>query len=586
MRPDADPTRRRLWAALAVLLGVLVLWLAFVAVRLVQADHRLEAGIAAADRAKAALTLTDLQSGDGRSPSLETAAIDLRRAHGDVNSPLVAPFRLLPLVGTQLRSVDALSGAAATVAHSGSSALSAVHLLLAEPHRTPAQRVRLVGRLASVLHRLRAQVDGVGLGPRRGLVGALRRERAKFLSDVTKLSGALRRADGAAEGTASLLRGNHTYLLIAANNAEMRAGAGMALEVGTLRVTDGELAVGQLLPAGRIHGHFPAVAPTGDLRQRWGGIDPGSDFRSLLFSPQFPANAALAARMWSAYAHTRVAGVLLIDVQALDDLLGVVGPVSAGGVTLSSANCDAYLLEQQYVGVVSKAAEARRHQVLGLLAAGVFGRLTAGGVPLPSLVRALGQAADGRHLLAWSASRTVEADWQDAAVSGAVGGNEMLLSLLNQGANKLDPHQQLTARMTVDVTGSESRVTVRVTDRNATPPSLSGYAAGGLPGAPPARVYTGAVELDFPAYARAATAAGYPELEAAGPDYGAQTLAVPVIVPDTGTRTVTFRFVLPGRHATLVIDPSARVPAATWEVQVAGHPATRFTDGGADTLRW
>ncbi|MHB8505210.1 MAG: DUF4012 domain-containing protein, partial [Acidimicrobiales bacterium] len=411
-----------------------------------------------------------------------------------------------------------------------------------------------------------------------------RHQRHTFARDLARVESVLARADGAARGAAALLGGHHTYLLIAANNAEMRAGSGMALEVGTLRTDNGAVTVGTLRPADTLIDRFPGVSPTGDLAARWGFEDPAVDFREVFLSPQFPANAALTARMWAAYTRQPVDGVLMVDVQALADLLQAVGPVTAGGTTLTAGNADSYLLEQQYAGESDAQAEAARHERLGLLAAAAFARIETGGVSLSRVARALGQAAAGRHLLVWAADPAAEADWVAAGAGGVVSGNEVLLALLNQGANKLDPYQQVDAHLSVTPQGHDSRITVEVTVTNDTPSTLTGYAAGGLPGLAP-RVYAGAVALDFPSFAGDVSAAGFP-LEAAGRDYGAQVLAAPVTIPDHGTKVVVFHFAVLDRHGALVVEPSARIPPTNWTAAAPGVATARFTDATPVTFAW
>ncbi len=570
---------------LGVLVALLVAWGVAVALLLLQADHRLRAGIAAADRARAGLTLADLTDG-GAGRSLQAAGADFTAAHRGVSSPWVAPLRVLPYVGTQVRSVDALSQAAATVAAAGDRTLQSVRLLVAEPHHTPAERAGLLARMARALEGLRSEVSDVGLGPAHGLLHRLAHERSVFASDLGKVRSVLDRVAGATGALHAMFDGHQSYLLLVANNAEMRAGSGMALEAGTIHLDQGAIAVTGLQDTGNLVDQFPGVRPTGDLAARWGFEYPQLDLRELLMSPQFPANAALAARMWAAHTGHPVDGVLLVDVQALDDVLGVIGPVSADGVTLDAANADSYLLEGQYAGIADAQVEAARHERLGAIAGAVFRRLESPGIPLVAMARALGRAADGRHLIAWSAEPRVEADWVAAGAGGEVRGNQMLLALINQGANKLDPYQQVSAVASTAASGRSSRVTVRVTVDNTTPPTLTGYAAGGSPGAPPAREYAGAIALDFPADATDASVIGAGPLEALGPDGPAQVVAAEIAVPDGQSRTVSFSFTLPGRHGTLTVDPSARVPPTQWTVQTGRASAERFDDSMAHSFSW
>ncbi|MST33200.1 DUF4012 domain-containing protein, partial [Acidimicrobiaceae bacterium USS-CC1] len=108
----------------------------------------------------------------------------------------------------------------------------------------------------------------------------------------------------------ALFHGHQTYLLLVGNNAEMRGGSGMALDAGTIRLGDGAISVGHLQDTGQLVDQFPGVRPSGDLAARWGFEYPQLDLRELFMSPQFPANAALAARMWQAHTGRPVDGVL------------------------------------------------------------------------------------------------------------------------------------------------------------------------------------------------------------------------------------------------------------------------------------
>jgi hypothetical protein len=579
--------RHRGWLLAAALLVVLVAWGAAVALRVASADRALRAGIAAAHLARAELSLSSLGADPART-DLGLARADFLRAHDDMSGLPVGPLAVIPILGTQIRSVQDLSGAAAAVSGAGSRALAQVATLLDRPGHG-SRRAATVAALAVTLDRLRATVDSVNLGPAHGLLPPLVAKRDTFAADLLTLRTDLAKATGAASALTRLLRGPSHYLLLAANNAEMRAGAGMALEAGELDVSNGRLHLGSLRPTGTLVNTATTVRPSGDLAARWGFEDPAVDFRDLLLSPQFPANAALAARMWQADSGRPVDGVLLVDVPALADLLAATGPVQADGVTLDAGDAESYLLQREYDGLppTGSAADAARQQVLGALAAATLRRAEAPGVSLAALVQALDRAVDGRDILAWAADPAVEADWQEAGAGGVVSGDDLLLALLNQGADKLDPYQEISARADVAVTGTDSTVTVRVAVRNATPPSVSGYAAGGFPGGATPRHYRGALSLDYPSYAGDLATPGRSDLEAVGPDYGASMVAVPIALAPGAATTVTFRFVLLGSHGSLTVLPSARVPPTAWSWSLPGDAAPiRFSDDTAHTVTW
>lgn len=586
-REEARTRRRRRrwpWAAGALLL--VAAWAGLVATTLLRADHRLRAGIAAADAAKSHLSIKAVTSGAALA-DLQAAARDFSGASAAASSALLAPLDVVPVAGTQLRSVSALSKAASTVSEAGAAALSEVRVLLGTARRTGPERAGIAGRLSGVIATLAARVDSVTLGPSSGLLGPLAAKRATFAADLSKLRSGLGKARGATAAVASLLRGPSTYLVFATNNAEMRAGSGMMLEVGTITSSGGNLRLGAFRPTGDMVNTSPtAPAPSGDLAARWGFEHPAVDFRELMLSPQFPPNAALAARMWQAETGQHVSGVIALDVVALRDIVAVTGAVNAGHTRLDAANVVQYLLEGQYAGLGAGASNNVRTEHLGQLAGAVFHGALSPSTSLSALGSALDHAAAGRHLMVWSATPAIEADWQAAGVGGSVSGDEVLASLLNQGVNKLDPFQQVTSAMAVSVSGSVSTVTITLTDHNTAPTTLSRYASGGPPGPAPPLVYAGAMELDFPAGAGRASVLGATAYEAAGRDYGSDTLAVAVRVPDGASVSVTFRFELAGRSGRLLVMPSARVPSVRWTAQLPGGATQSFEDSSSHAVSW
>lgn len=562
----ARPQRRRGLALLVALAVLVAVWLAWCAATILSGERLASAGLAAARQARSGVHFSQLDTpAAGASSELDRAARDVSAAHGRLSAFYLDPLRVVPWVGTQLASARDLTGAAATVLGAGSSDLATARRLLATHPATPAERAALVESLAGVLGGFDRQLHGVRLGPSHGLLHALAAKRATVAAELSQVTAGVDRVSGAMSALADLVSGSRTYLLIAANNAEMRAGSGMALQLGSFSAAGGKLALGPLRPAVSLVERSSPLSAPGYLGALWGFEHPTLDFRDLFLSPQFPANAALAAAMWQQRTGQHVDGVLVVDDQAVADLIGATGPVSAGGVTLTAAGADRYLLQTQYRGIRNgDPANLQRRERLGLLAGAALHRLSAPSTSLPAVATALERAAAGRHILAWSPDPAIEADWMRAGVGGAVTGNSLLLSLLNQGANKLDPYQSVTAHLATHVAGAATVVTVTVTDRNLTPPGLSGYAAGGAPGLPPARVYTGAIALDFPARAGRASVLGRTRYEASGPDGGTDVLAVPVVVPDRGSVTVTFSFTLSGAHGELTVDPSARLPPTTW----------------------
>jgi hypothetical protein len=546
--------------------AVIIAWLGLCAYRVVQADHELQRATTQAQQLRSQLSSAELTNG-GATPQLRQAASEFQQAHGNLTGVLFAPLRVLPVAGRQLKSAVALSAAAGRVASEGSAALNEVHTLLNSPHDTSSKRAAVVHQLAGVVANLDAEVTSVNLGPSKGLFGVLASKRNTFASELTKLQSELGRARGATAALDGLLTGPRTYLVFSANNAEMRAGSGMFLSAGTLTSQGGTLTLGDLTSTSELIFPTAPVPVTGDLARLWGFTEPNQEFRNLALSPQFPANASLAAQMWRARTGKAVDGVLVLDVGALSDLLTATGPVSNDGRSFDSGTVIPYLLNGQYQGLSSGDQDQEgRHEREGDLARSVFAKLAGGGAKLGTLGTALGEAADGRHVLVWAADPTTEAQWVAAGVGGIVGPRDVLLSILNQGANKLDPFLTVTSKMSFTPQGGDTAVIVAVTAENVVPPGQPNYVAGDAGHPPAPGTYQGAIQLDFPGTAGDQEVVNHLPLSAVGPDGASYAMAVPIqLRPGTST-TVTFRFVLGARHGSLQVDPSARFPAASWTV--------------------
>jgi hypothetical protein len=264
--------------------------------------------------------------------------------------------------------------------------------------------------------------------------------------------------------------------------------------------------------------------------------------------------------------------------------LAVTGPVTSGTKTVSADTVEQYLLEGQYAGLPFTDPAVARHEQLGQLAAQVFTAIQAPGTSIPHLATALTAAVNGRHLLLWSDDPAIEADWQTIGAGGRLGPDDLLLAVMNQGANKLDPYLHVSTSLQVMRNASDTTVTITANVDNGDPNAAPGYANGGL--VYPPGVYVGTVALDFPKRAGNAVVIGRNDLAAAGSDETATVLAVPVRLQRGAQTTVTFRFRLAGIHGQLRVDPSARIPPITWHIQLPGVPTRTFVDDLARTVTW
>lgn len=566
--PNPPRRRRALWFAVG---GVLVVaWAALVVAELAQVRRDTQSGIDKLESARDVLTPTGLVKGEGVD-LLRDAQADFRRARNRVRSPLVAPLRILPVVGRQVRSVDALAGAATTVVDVGVEAVEDAGGLLDGSHPQGAERIALTRRLSEVAARSASRLARVDLGPGHALVGPIRDARLRFGEELGRLRDASRDMQDATEAFAGFLEGPRTYLVLAANNAEMRVGSGTFLSVGTLRVEGGQFSLSAMLPTEEFEVPDGAVPVEGDLADRWGFLKPNVDWRNLGSSPRFDTQAALAARMWEARGGGAIDGVLALDPVALQALLAATGPVSVEGVEIGPDNVVPEILLEQYRGLVGYPAEQERRDRLSGIARAAIDRLDSGDWDAVDLVDNLRRAGEGRHILAWSARPREQAGWEAAGLGGLLGDDSLLLGMHNRGGNKLDQFLKIRSRLTAEQTeGDETEVRVLVELRNEAPTGLPQYVAGPYPQAKGGAegLYQGYVVAQLPRLARdlyvTDEAGKRMRLVAAGADGRGWVVAAYVDVPRGQSLTVVVHFRLPRGDRVLRVEPSAHVPVVEW----------------------
>ncbi len=574
---------RRTKVVVAALTGVVVAWVAVVGLTLLGAYRHDRTGLGALAVVRARLSASSV-TGTSMIRVLDSAESQFADAHRALGSWWMAPMTVVPVVGRQVESVTDLSAAAATMAAAGASFVDQVHAVLDAPHGAGPQRVAALRRLAAAAGRAARVLDGVGTGPSAGLVAPLAAKRNELVAQLDDARGRLARAAAAASAAATILQGPDTYLVLAANNAEMRAGSGAFLEVGTATMSGGTVRLGQMQPAGSLFLPPGAVTLTGDLARNWGWLAPNQEWRNLGVTPRFETTAALAAQMWKARTGQQVDGVVSLDVVGLQHLLEATGPVTAGGVTVSASNALPYLLHDQYRGLTDNATTgaSSRQDALGALASATLHALQSGSLDLRTLATAMSGAADGRHLMVWSRAPAAEAAWRATGVAGELETRSLDVAVINRGGNKLDPYLGVGVTVTTKPTGASTAVTMHVTLRNTTPPGQSQFIAGPYPGvAATYGEYVGLVAVNVPARATdRGISGGLAEVidAAEGPTW---LLVSSVAVLPGRSVSLDVRFVLPGHHGTMHVVPSARVPAEHWHV-----PGRSFTDSRPQAVSW
>lgn len=533
------------------------------------------------DRASGRLSAEQLDS-KLLADELDAARIRFERGNQRVSSLFLAPIKVLPIVGRQLRSVEALSNTAAVVTKAGGEAAEQTNELLELPHGPGPERVELLRQFAEVLRRVDEQIHDLDLGPRRALIGPLGNARAELAKKLGDVQTNIRDGLVGAEAATDFFAGPRRYLLFAANNSEMRSGSGMLLSAGLLETSEGSVRLVSMRSVADLPTKPGAVTLQGDLSDRWGWLAPHREWRNLLLSPRFDASAQLASEMWVAAGNEPVDGVMVIDPLVLQSILEVTGAIDAGGQRFDASNVVEELLLGQYVRHPGTLGLADRREELGDIAKAAFDALDSREWSATDLARELAGPARGRHFLVWSRHAKEQKAWGAAEVDGSLPSNALMVSVLNRGGNKLDRFLEVETELDLRDASEGTEATVRVRVRNTTPTGLPEYVMGPYPGGGlPAGAYLGIVTLNFPNSARLESVTGGQQLTNQGADGSTQMAGSIVQLGRGQEEVIAFRFILRDQHGELVVQPSARIPAIRW-----GVDEESFLDDRSRIVRW
>jgi hypothetical protein len=557
---DAPDLRRRriTWLAIGAA-ALLLLWTVVGVVRLLDARNHALSGLAELEAIRGRVDVDTVTEG-GLVDPLVNAWDDFRTAQERIRSPFVAPLRLVPWMRTQVQSAEALSSSASAV--TGALTAAATEAANLAEVANSLNRAAVAGETLAVVRRTQVALSTVDLGPTRLLIGSLAEARDRFALELAEAQQLLYDVELVAAGMAEFLEGPTSYLLLAANNAEMRAGTGSYLQVGVVRIENGTVTVEELQSAGDILLERGAVTVAdADLQARWGWLDMTVDWRNLSPSPRFPANAAIAADMWEALREERMDGVIVLDPVGLGTLMGVTGPVEVEGRRIDADRVVRELLFDQYW----EDDVAERRDRLEEIAASALSSIDRAEVDLVTLAQELQEAVAARHLLAWSRLPSQQRAWETIGVAGVLSSDSLAVALLNRGANKLDPFLTIQAEIDVQEVESDQQVSLRLSLENVSQVVFPSYVLG------PANAlgyelgtYVGILSVNVPGRAVGARFVGVDDLATEGPDGDTQVLAVFVEVPAGSTLERELVFTLPGSDPQLRIEPSARVPGIAW----------------------
>jgi hypothetical protein len=515
---------------------------------------------------------------------VDRGALALSSARRDLDEPWVRATHWIPWVGTQTTSASELTAAASDAADALDGLLSTVVSLGAKPPTSAASRLADLGLVARSAQRAEHQLAGLALGPSHGLIGPLGDKRRLLAAELSRANGIVSDVRTSATVLGSLLRGPTSLLVLAGNDAEMRNGSGMFLQVGRITATSGHLRLSSFRSAPLGDLPAPGVTLPVQVERVWGWQEPGRFWEEVGIDPSFPTSARTAEALWARDGGSSVDGVVAIDTSALVDLVKALGPVEVEGRKLDASALSHYLLLGQYRGLGYPTAEqAGRRERLGQIADQVFGRLEHGPFTASELAAVgvqLAKAVSGRHLMVYSDAPGLERDWQRLGAAGSFPANGLMVSVQNRGGNKLDQFLHVSvavAKAKADPSESGSGLTLEVRLHNEAPSTgLPRYVSGPFPGLDVAPgTYVGIVTFDLPRGVSDVRVLDGARPDAAGSVGASVEVGTPVTLPAGGETTLSIALALPKGLPDLTWLPSGRYPPERRNFDGRSLPAGR-----------
>lgn len=426
--------RRLLWLFVtAVLVGLLTLTL----FRLAQAASAAKDGKRALLQASAELKA---RHPDAAEVLLGTARNDFRKVRSALagTGPVLPVARVTPLVRVQVRAMDTMAGAGESVADAGLSLMPTARRLLTPGGTSSAAKA--IAELqssqpqvdAAATELKQAQKTVVALDGYRllGPLASAHRDLESRLGDAVRLG-----AQGQRTLTVLLdlagADGPRSYLLLSQNPDEPRPTGGYMGSYGVLSGAHGKVRLARYGAMGTWNvAHPKAAIPVAQspFPFRYAVPPHPQSLGNANATPDWPASAALAARIWQRGGERPVDGVLTFTPALLTRLLAVLGPTKVPGYPdiVTSATVDRrveyYAHGEASVGKDS----AQRKEFIGSLAHAVLdATLHAPSAKLADLGKAMAASLRQREASVWSRRPDVQAaaaglGW-DGALPATVG---------------------------------------------------------------------------------------------------------------------------------------------------------------------
>ena len=373
-----------------------------------------------------------------RAAEVEPATLALRRAadaaataDARLGSLPVRALAALPGVGNSLdvgaavaRSAREVTAAAVDVVAVIDGLPAGLDSLLPTEGGLPVAPLReLADPLAVLDERLGAASDRLADTPSTFLLAEVADARAAFTELNAQLQGQVTAAASLTRVLPAFLGsdGPRTYFLGVANPAELRAVGGFLGAHAVLTIDHGRMRIGTFGPTWDLPSLEGGVveAPDPSFAARYDVHDATGLWSNINMSPDFPTVATAIERLWVATHDDEVDGTVLVDPFALQALLRLTGPteVPETGEVLRPATVIDYVTNTSFADLGDP---RERKEAIGDVAAASLAAFLSGeaDAPLRQVVRTLGDAAGGHHLLVHAVDPEEQAAFEQAGLGG------------------------------------------------------------------------------------------------------------------------------------------------------------------------
>ena len=357
--------------ALLLIIAALAAWLGLSALK---AKNEVEAAIQAASRIQSQVQAGDT---DKAQASIEAFSQHIDATYAQTKQPVWKLATLVPYYGSDVKAARDMVHILEDVSNNALSKLAKAAQALDFNSIGIKDGTIQLGDMASVTQDLAAangvvadaSVDMGKIGDTHipQITEAVQQGRSKFkelasltdtasrLTDVLPKMFDLDSSDGGGSG-----RGPRTYLVLAQNNAELRATGGIPTAWATLTVDTGKISMSTFgdPPRNGLFSQDEAASVLTAEERNLFSTKMATDYPDINFTPDFPRVADIARQIWHRAGHDGVDGVISVDPVFLQRLLKVAGPVTlSDGTVMSGDNAEQRILNQIYIDTDTQAEQ-------------------------------------------------------------------------------------------------------------------------------------------------------------------------------------------------------------------------------------